>query len=62
MVGGCATFIKQGMFYRALRIGVNQEYIIVEVWRKGKEMVVVNYYNPCRRLELDGLVQGQDRQ
>lgn len=36
---------------------------MVEVWCRGIELVVINYYNPCRRLELDKLleVQGQDR-
>lgn len=43
--------------------GGGREYVGVEVWCKEKEMVIMNYFNPCRRLELDRLLelQGQDR-
>lgn len=61
--GGCATFIKQDIQYRVLEKGDDQEYIVVEVWERGEEMVIFNYYNPCKRLDLDSLlrIQGQDR-
>ena len=31
------------------------EYVVVEVWVEKKELVVVNYYNPCMRIELNKL-------
>lgn len=35
---------------------------MMEVWYREKDMVIINYYNPCRRLKLDRMleVQGQD--
>ena len=61
--GGCAIFIKQNIAYRVLEKGSDQEYIVVEVWEGGEEVVIVNYYNPCKKLELDKLVRikGTDR-
>lgn len=46
--GGCITFIKQGIPYRVLGIGREQEYVVVEMWA-GKEVTIVNYYNPCKK-------------
>lgn len=46
--GGCATFIKQGIPYRQLGVGDEQECVMVEIWDKGEEMVIINYYNPCK--------------
>lgn len=62
-VGVCATLVKEGVPYRLLELGANTEYIVIEVWGKGQKLVVVNLYNPCRRLVLDELieVQGQGR-
>ncbi len=62
--GGCATFIKLGLPYRLIEMGVDQEYIVVEVWERGEGISVINYYNPCKRLLIDNLVsvQGKDRQ
>lgn len=51
--GGCITFIKQGVPYRVLGIGKEQEYVVVEVWAENKKIVVINYYNPCRQLQLN---------
>lgn len=61
--GGCAMLIKQGIPYRVLEKGDDQEYIVVEVWERGEEVVIINYYNPCKRLDLDSLlrIQGQNR-
>lgn len=44
--------------------GSNPEYIITEVWCKGQGMVIINVYNPCKRLELGEMmgIQGQDKQ
>ena len=61
--GGCATFIKQDIPYRLLEKGEDQEYIVVEIWEREEKVVIINYYNPCKRLVLDSLVRikGQDR-
>lgn len=60
--GGCATYVKQGIPYRILGIGSEQEYVVVKVWAERKELVIVNYYNPCKRLELNKLeeIEGQN--
>lgn len=59
--GGCVTFIKQGIPYRILGVGREQEYVVVKIWAR-KEVTVVNYYNPCKKLELMKLeeIEGQD--
>lgn len=61
--GGCATFIKLDIPYRLLEKGADQEYVVVEIWEKGEKVVIINYYKPCKRLDLDSLlrIQGQDR-
>ena len=55
--GGCATFIKENVSYRELGIGNELEYISVEIWTSEGELVIINYYNPCKKLELDELTQ-----
>lgn len=40
--GECATFVRQDT-YRILGFGVQTEYIRVEVWCKGKQMVEINF-------------------
>lgn len=61
--GGGATFIKWGIPYRCVGEGVEQEYVVVDVWLGGGNMVIVNFYNPCKRMELLplGNVEGQNR-
>ena len=61
--GGCAVFIKQDMSYRILEKGAEQEYIVVEVWEGGQNVVIVNYYNPCKKLDWDklGRIKGIDK-
>ncbi len=61
---GCDIFFKLGLPYRLIEMGVDQEYIAVEVWERGEGISVINYYNPCKRLLIDNLliIQGQDRQ
>ncbi|CAJ1057143.1 RNA-directed DNA polymerase from mobile element jockey [Xyrichtys novacula] len=61
--GGCAIFIRQGISYRLIESGEEQEYIVVELWEGGEAVVIVNYYNPGGRLILDRLVRikGVDR-
>lgn len=59
--GGCATFVRQGISYR--EIGKDLEYVVVEVWVGDESLIVVNFYNPCQRLELEALeaIKGLDR-
>lgn len=53
--GGCVTFIKEGMSYRVLEKGISMEYIVVEIWLGVKNYVIINYYNPCKRLTQNSL-------
>ncbi len=36
---------------------------MVVLWERGEEVVIINYYNPCKRLEVDKLlrIQGNNR-
>lgn len=60
--GGCATFVKQGISYREIDKGKDLEFVVVEVWLEDGRMVIVNFYNPCKRLELETLeaIKGLD--
>lgn len=60
---GCATFIRTDIPYRLLGVGGNLECIVVEIWEREEPTVIINFYNPCLRLELQSLlgIQGQDR-
>lgn len=62
--GGCATFIKQGLPYKILGLGKELEYMMVEIMIGQKSVVIIHFYNPCRRLDLELMeeVEGQDRQ
>lgn len=59
--GGCITFVKEGIPYRVMVIGKELEYAVVEVWVGRKKIVIVRYYNPCKRMELNklGKIKGQ---
>ncbi len=52
--GGRVTFVKEGIPYRSIAIGTEMECAFTEVWAE-KKMVVINFYNPCRKLELNRL-------
>lgn len=60
--GGCVTFIGKGVQYRKVAIGKTSEYVVVEVWDQGKKYVIINVYDPCKRLEMNELekIEGQD--
>jgi len=34
-----------------------QEYVIVVIWMNEGECVIINYYTPCRKLELGQITQ-----
>jgi len=58
--GGCATFIGNDISFRELSVGgkeQEQEYVIVVIWMNEGECVIINYYNPCRKLELGQITQ-----
>lgn len=61
--GGCATFIKEDIPFRVVNKGKEEEYIAVEIWTKGGKFIIINYYNPCRKLDINKLknIQGQTR-
>lgn len=53
--GGCLTLIKEGIPYKiGDREGV-LEYVVIQVWMGGKVIMVVNFYNPCKKLALNKL-------
>lgn len=39
-----------------LEKGDDLEYIGVEVWNREERVVIVNFNNPCKMLELNGLL------
>ncbi|XP_035277579.1 uncharacterized protein LOC118229593 [Anguilla anguilla] len=61
--GGCVTFVKEGIPYRNIYIGNELECVVIVVWAERKNLVVINFYNPCRKLErrledIEGLNRG----
>uniref|UniRef100_A0A3P9LEU6 Reverse transcriptase domain-containing protein n=1 Tax=Oryzias latipes TaxID=8090 RepID=A0A3P9LEU6_ORYLA len=50
--GGCATFIKNNFNYRVIKIGTQEEFIGIEIYIGLGRIYVVNYYNPCKKLDL----------
>ncbi|XDV52299.1 hypothetical protein PO909_021042 [Leuciscus waleckii] len=56
--GGCATFIGNDISFREVSVGgKEQEYVSVAIWTNEGECVIINYYNPCRKLELGQITQ-----
>ena len=53
--GGCATFVREGVPYRVVEVDLGLECVVVEIWVGSKNIMVVNLYNPCRKLELGQL-------
>ena len=53
--GGCVTFVKEGIPYRVIDIGVEMESIIIEVWVGKRKLGIINFYNPCRKLDIKKL-------
>ena len=54
--GGCVTFIKLGIPFSVMGVGQDLEYVSVKIWLGNKEVVVVNFYNPGKVLQLDALL------
>lgn len=59
--GGCCTFIGERLVYRELQVRGESECVAVEVgWTGGVNIVVMNFYNPCKELSrelLEGIVE-----
>lgn len=53
--GGCITLIKESIQYRMLGKGETREYVVVEIWVNGLNYVIINFYNPCKKLLLNEL-------
>lgn len=53
--GGCLTLIKEGIPYRKIGRKGEFEYVGVEVWLGRKVMRIINFYNPCKKLETSKL-------
>ena len=53
--GGCVTFVKEGIPYRVIDIGVEMETIIIEIWIGKRKLEIINFYNPCRKLDINKL-------
>lgn len=51
--GGCLALIKEGI---PLKIGEREgdlEYAVIKVWIGGKVIMVVNFYNPCKKVRVE---------
>lgn len=59
--GGCATFIKENIPFQVIGKGKDEEYIVIEIWTKQCQFVIINYYNPCKRLDINILNQIQEK-
>lgn len=57
MGGGCMTFIREDIAFREIGKGNEHEYIVIEILMKEGEFIIINYYNPCKKLDLDELMQ-----
>ncbi len=55
--GGGVTFIREDITFREIGIGNEHEYIVIEVLTKEGELIIINYYNLCKKLDLNGLMQ-----
>lgn len=53
--GGCAIFVKKGVQYKQVNITSGLECLAIEVWSTAGRFSLVNFYNPCLRLEMDKL-------
>ncbi len=63
--GGVATFVRNGLNYSLIKKGKEQESIVIKVWTEKSSILIVNYYNPCKKLSTDilkeasGPIQGK---
>jgi len=50
--GVVATFIQNGMKYKVAQINSNYDSIRSKIWTKIGCIDIINYYNPCEKLNL----------
>lgn len=55
--GGCVTFIREDILFSKIGIGNEHKYIVIGILMKEGELIILNYYNPCKKLDLNGLMQ-----
>ena len=58
--GGCATFVRVGVQYQRVALATQLECVAVRVWGEQGRMNVVNFYNPCKQLNVDELEKISD--
>lgn len=51
--GGVATFVMEGIKFRAVKIFNKYEVVEIEVCAGDQKIRMINYYNPCERLSRD---------
>lgn len=60
--GGVVMFVQQGIGYRVINISKDSEAIVIEVWIGKTNIWIVNYYNPCGKLNkgvLEKIIGGE---
>lgn len=53
--GGIVTLVQKGIQFREIKRGKELEYLVLEVWTGKESMMIINFYNPCRQLDLGQL-------
>lgn len=55
--GVCATFIKEGISYGRIIMNfvTELEVVVTEIWVNKRSIVIVNLYNPCKRMKIEDL-------
>lgn len=50
--------MKEGIPYTVVDIDKEEEDEVIKVWAEMKELVIINYCNPCKRSELHRGIRG----
>lgn len=53
----CATFVRNGIAARRLTNTTDLECVITELCKRDGNLVIINFYNPCKSLEIESLRQ-----
>ena len=48
--GGVATFIQNGLYHKIVHVSTEHESIVIKVWIDRGKIDIINYYNPCEKL------------
>lgn len=51
--GGCVTFVRDGISFRRIMTSIEIECVIIEVYKSDGNLVIINFYNPCKSLSLE---------